>query len=142
MAQIYTSHQGKVVSCTADRVTVQITLNDACQHCGSQSGCIILNSKTRHIEVPVGKKDPLFEIGEEVTVKMTTNSGMKAVWYAYLLPTLLLVAGVGAAYALHAKDGTIALAALSVIGLYYLFLYFFRNRINRKFSFKVEKRVS
>lgn len=140
MAVNYTTHQGRVIEKSDKSITVEITLNDACQHCSSKSGCMILNSNSRTINVPIGKNDSTFEIGEEVDVIITTNSGLKAVFYAYLLPTLLLIGSVSCAYALHVKEGIIALTALFAIVLYYLLLYIFRHRINRKFSFSLEKK--
>ena len=137
----YTVHEGKVLEQTEQRLRIQITLGEACQHCASQSGCMILSSKSRIIEVPTGKHTPRFETGETVNVKMTTHSGLKAVFYAYLLPTLLLISSVGCVYALHVQERLIALIAIGVIVIYYLILYFFRHQVNRKFSFEVDRLV-
>ena len=140
MDNSYSIHEGKVLEQKERLLRVQITLGEACQHCASQSGCMILSSKSRIIEVPLDKHAPQFETGETVNVKMTTHSGLKAVFYAYLLPTLLLIGAVGCAYALHAPERLIALVAVGMIVIYYLILYFFRKQVNRKFTFEVERR--
>jgi sigma-E factor negative regulatory protein RseC len=139
MEQSRISHRGTVVEKNGQTVRVKITRSDACGHCAAQRGCQMLNTTERIIEVPADRQSCNFEVGETVLVHMQTHSGLKAVFYAYLLPILLMMACVSLMYAMHCGEGLIALTAIGSIVLYYLLLYLFRRRINRKFSFKIEK---
>lgn len=139
MANDYTLHSGCVVEKTAGKYLVQITLNDACGHCSNQKACAIFTSDKRIIEIPRDAHTPEAEIGEQVNVRMRTQSGMKAVFYAYLLPVLLLMAVLILLYIFRLGEQAIALSAVGTILLYYLVFYFFRKRIEKKFSFTLEK---
>lgn len=134
-----TTHQG-VVNKVADRIIwVKIAMSDACGHCAGKGACQMLNATERLVEVPLERHDPDFSVGERVNIKLLTHSGLKAVFYAYLLPAILMMTCVAILYLFHAGEGLTALAAIGSLAVYYMLLYIFREKINRKFSFKVEK---
>lgn len=139
MKDDYTLHSGTVVEKTAEKYRVQITLNDACGHCSNQKACAIFGSDKRIIEVPRDARTPEAEVGETVNVRMHTQSGMKAVFYAYLLPVLLLMCVVIVLYAFRLGEQIVAISAVGTMVLYYIVFYFFRKRLEKKFSFTLEK---
>ena len=139
MEQNRISHKGTVVENDGRTIRVKITRSEACGHCAARSGCQMLNTTERIIEVPADRQSRGYEVGETVLVQMQTHSGFKAVFYAYLLPILLMMACVSLMYAMHCGEGLIALTAVGSIVMYYLLLYLFRRNINRKFSFTLEK---
>ena len=139
MKEAYTLHSGTVVGKTAEKYRVQITLNDACGHCSGQKACAIFTSDKRIIEIVRDARTPEAEVGENVSVRMQTQNGMKAVYYAYLLPVLLLMCVVIVLYAFRLDEQVVAISAVGTMVLYYLVFYFFRRRIEKKFSFTLEK---
>lgn len=134
-----TIHQGVVAQVDDRKIRVKIAMSDACGHCAGKGACQMLNATERLVEVPLDRHDPAFSVGEQVHVKLLTRSGLKAVFYAYLLPMMVMMACVIVLYLLHTGEGLMALAAIGSLAAYYFLLYLFRERINRKFSFKVEK---
>ena len=139
MEQNRISHKGTVVENDGRTIRVKITRSEACGHCAARSGCQMLNTTERIIEVPADRQSRGYEVGETVLVQMQTHSGLKAVFYAYLLPVIMLMSCVIVMFSLHCNEGATALAAIGAVVLYYLLFYLFRRRINRKFSFKIEK---
>lgn len=83
---------------------------------------------------------PFFEPDETVDVYIEQIMGMKAVFFAYMLPFLfvmavlfiLLQAGCG-----ELISGTISLGTL---GGYYILLYLFRSKLSKEIVFTVKKR--
>lgn len=142
MAEAYTLHEGRVVEKTAEKYLVQITLNDACGHCSNQKACAIFASDRRIIEIARDAHTPEAEVGESVEVRMRTQSGMKAVFYAYLLPVLLLMCVIIVLYVFRLNEQAVAISAVGTMVLYYLAFYFFRHRIEKKFSFTLEKNIT
>ena len=63
--------------------------------------------------------------------------GLKAVWWAYIAPLLLLVAVLLVAGA-SGNEPLAALSALAVLAVYYGLLYLNRGRLTRKFSFTIK----
>lgn len=141
MPENYASHRGTVISIDDKLIKINISLTDACQNCSGRGGCIILNSKKRTIEVPLTSSIPEVKVGEEVIVKLNTKKGLGAVFYAYLLPVLILVFTVVFLYCMNSEDSIIAISAIGVLILYYIFLYIFRKKINNKINFFIEKSV-
>lgn len=132
-------HTGTVTGQEGNILKVSIRVAEACAHCSIKNSCTAIGGKDRLMEVPLGSDAPVFEIGETVRIRMRTQAGMKAVFYAYVLPILLLMAVVITLYACTVAEGVIALSALGSILLYYSLLYLFRHRIDRKFSVSAEK---
>lgn len=139
MKEAHTLHSGTVVEKTAEKYRVQITLNDACGHCSGRKACALFTSEKRIVEIGRDAHTPEAEIGENVNVRMQTQSGMKAVCYAYLLPVLMMMSVVIVLYAFRLDEQIVAISAVGTMVLYYLVFYFFRRRIEKKFSFTLEK---
>ena len=118
---------------------MKIAVGDACAHCAGQAGCKLMNATERVVEAGLERNAPSFSVGEQVLVRMRAGNGFKAVFYAYLLPVIMLMSCVIIMFSLHCDEGATALAAIGAVVLYYLLFYLFRRRINRKFSFKIEK---
>ena len=133
------THNGTVIFCDGRRIQVKITVGDACAHCAGQAGCKLMNATERVVEAGLERNAPSFSVGEQVLVRMRAGNGFKAVFYAYLLPVIMLMSCVIIMFSLHCDEGATALAAIGAVVLYYLLFYLFRRRINRKFSFKIEK---
>ena len=141
MKNAYTLHSGTVVEKSTEKYLVQITLNDACGHCSNQKACAIFTSDKRIIEIVRDTCTPEAEVGEKVNVRMQTQSGLQAVFYAYLLPVLLLMCVIVVLYIFRLGEQAVALSAVGTMGLYYLAFYFFRRKLEKKFSFTLEKNM-
>ena len=65
--------------------------------------------------------------------------GFKAVWLAYAIPLAVLLAvllGLNAADLSELASGLIAIAA---VGIYYLVLWFFRDKLRNEYSFYIKE---
>jgi sigma-E factor negative regulatory protein RseC len=77
-------------------------------------------------------------VGEEVTIVGTIGMGMNAVLWAYVVPLLLLIVALSLAICFIHSEPLSALIAVGVLFIYYLALYFNRNRLSKKFSFNIK----
>ena len=82
--------------------------------------------------------DRQFEKGEAVVLRSTPHMEKKAVLWAYILPLLIIILSLFITINLSGKELLGVVISLSSITLYYVILYFFRNKIHRKFTFKIE----
>lgn len=83
--------------------------------------------------------DNSFKIGENVNVYLQERLGAYAVFFAYGLPFLLMVLVLFVGYYQKLSEPIMGLSVISLLTIYYLSLYFLRNQIGKKVSFKVEK---
>jgi sigma-E factor negative regulatory protein RseC len=129
-------HIGIVERVEGEMAIVRIAQTSACAACHAAKMCMASESREKRIDARM--LEPM-QVGDEVEVLVREQAGWLAVFLAYVIPFLLLVAAV--AWFAHigwseAKAGT---AALVSVALYYVGLRMFRDKLQRKFSFWVKK---
>ena len=131
------SHIGKIVAIDADFITVEIVAESACASCHASSLCGTADATHKAISVRNTLGD--WKIGQEVCVVLKRSMGFKAVWLAYALPLLVLLAvllGLNSLGLPELRSGLIAIAAVAV---YYLLLWLFRGRLQNEYSFYIKQ---
>ena len=131
------THKGKVVKMTPQVTTVAILQHGACSECHAAGLCGMGEMAEKLVEVPT---DPyaFYGVGDEVEVLLKASMGMKAVWLAYFIPLLVLLAVVLPLSALHVGEVVTGVCALLAIGLYYLLLYLFRDKLKNEYIFTIK----
>ena len=130
-------HIGVVEEITEDGVCVSITSASACSTCAAGSSCSMSEQAekkivVRNCNVPVEK-------GERVMLVMHASTGLKSAFIAYVLPIILLVAGVGLSSAFALPEGLAALIGLSAVLLYYFILFLMRRVLEKRLTIRIEK---
>lgn len=131
------SHSGRVVDITPAEIMVEIVSESACSSCHAASMCGMSEIKKKQISVPAV---PGYEVGEEVWVNLKRSMGLKAVWVAYVMPLILLVADILTTSALGAGEVLCGVSALAVVGIYFLLIYLFRNKLKNEYTFYIKKK--
>ena len=131
-------HRGIVEKIDGSHVVVRIVQTSACSACSAKGLCNASESKEKQIDVY--EVNPAYRIGEEVVLCGSTSMGMKAVFLAFGIPVLLLLAALFATMRITDGDALLAAAvALLAVVPYYLVIYFMKDKLNRTFSFTIEK---
>ncbi len=130
-------HTGKVVKMTPQLTTVSILQQGACSQCHAAGLCGMSDLAEKTIEVPT---DPYarYGVGDEVEVVLKASMGMKAVWLAYFIPLLVLLAVILGLVGLGVEEVPAALGGMAAIALYYLLLYLFRDRLKNEYIFTIK----
>ena len=132
-------HRGIVEKVDGSHIVVRIVQTSACSSCSAKGLCNASESKEKQIDVY--EANPSYQIGEEVMVCGTTSMGMRAVLLAFGVPLLILVLALGVSMKLTGEDALLSsgIALLSVVP-YYIGIYFCKDKLNRTFSFTIEKK--
>ena len=131
------SHRGRIVSITPELTTVQIVSESACAACHARGLCSLGDSKVKEVELPTRGWDN-YRVGDEVSVVLRASMGHKAVWLAYVLPLVVMVA---ALLGTHAAGGSELLAggvAIGAVALWYLVLWLLRGRLRNEYIFNIK----
>ncbi|MBR4738486.1 MAG: SoxR reducing system RseC family protein [Bacteroidales bacterium] len=130
------SHDGVVTAVKPDRVTVTIEAVSACATCAAHGRCGFADSKEKSVDVPLAadSKETKFEVGDAVTVHIDESRGMLAVWLAYVLPALLILAAVAGLSLAHLPEWAVVAGAFAALGLYILILYLRRRHVESHFT--------
>ena len=153
-------HDGIVIAVNGDgTVLVRIVQTSACASCKAKAMCASAESKEKEIEALfIGDEARRLEgerqdvkLGDEVVVMVQQKIGWKAVLLAYVLPFVVMMAVVAMGNWLWAiGDGLLAMGkngeaiigtvALCAMGVYYIVLGFFKDKIQKEFSFTARKK--
>jgi len=130
-------HTGKVVSMTPQTTTVQIVSQSACSECHAAGLCGLSEYTEKAIEVPT-RPSATYGVGDEVQVVLKASMGFKAVWIAYFLPLVVLLAIALGLIALGVPELVSGLAGLGAVALYYLVVWLLRDRLRNEYVFTIQ----
>ena len=145
-------HDGIVIAIYEDGTAlVRIVQTSACAACKAKAMCASAESAEKEMRVQLAYPHPLptgkgentalqtYAVGDSVEVMVQQKMGWKAVLLAYILPfiVMMIVMVILNDFVKEAIAGTIALCSL---GLYFIVLGLFRERIQKEFSFTARKK--
>jgi sigma-E factor negative regulatory protein RseC len=143
-------HDGIVIAVNGDgTVRVRIVQTSACAACKAKAMCASAESKEKEIlALFVGEEAKRREgerqdikIGDEVVVMVQQKMGWKAILLAYMLPFIVMMTVVAIGNGLLSiREEVIGTAALCAMGVYYIVLGFFKDKIQKDFSFTARKK--
>ena len=131
------THTGKIVEITPDFTTVQIVVSSACSSCHAKSLCGMSEDEEKIIMLPT---DPYatYNVGDEVQVYTKMSMGLKAAWISYVIPLAILMILILSLSAVIESEVLRALAAIGGVGVYYFFIWLFRERLANEFVFYIK----
>jgi len=130
-----------VVGIFEDYIRVEIVNKSACAQCHAKSVCSASDESVKFVDVPltIGTLTRRYDLGEEVMVVMSSSMGIKAAVLAYAVPLLVLLASMIIASRAGASELYVGLSGIAGVLLYYFVLLFFRGKLERVFTFSIEK---
>ena len=133
------THPGKILEVTPSQVLVQIEAKSACASCHASTLCGMSESEQKIVSVPASMKDN-FLPGEEVDVVLKASMGHKAVWLAYCIPLVVLLAVMFTALKTGASELAAAGLGICATAVYYFVIWLFRDRLRSEYNFIIRKR--
>ena len=131
--------EGIVRKLEGSKVWVEIVVSSACGGCAAKSLCNISEQKNELVEA-VNMTGEEFSIGETVQIQMMQKLANKAVVLGYLLPFVILVAGLFVCYALTHIEWLSVLVGIGLTALYYVILKLMDKRLAKEFVLYASKK--
>ena len=131
------SHRGRIVAITPEVTTVEIVSESACAACHAKGLCSLGDSTVKQVELPTRGWDN-YSVGQEVNVVLRASMGHKAVWLAYVIPLLIMVAALLGTLAAGGSELLAGLLAIGAIALYYLVIWLLRGRLRNEYIFNIQ----
>lgn len=136
MSESTYSQPGTIEQINDDSIIVRIDCNSACSGCHSKDLCLSTDKAVKHITIePDGN---IYSIGQQVTVFSQKQLGMKALFWGYICPLLILVAALVVLIYAGLSESKAGILSILTLAPYYLALYLLRNRFRNKFKFKIK----
>lgn len=128
---------GIIEEIAGNRIRVRMRSFSACENCQTRSICNLIDSQDNSVEV-IGKSED-YSIGDEVNIRIKKSLGYKALFLGYILPFILVLLFLILVSYFGVKEILTGVISLSILVLYYLILYHFRERIRKTFIFTINK---
>ncbi len=129
-------HSGTVSRISGESVYVSLDPNIHCDSCRAKSGCGISESRTKEIEIT--NPDDSFKMNEQVEVVINKALGLKAVFWAYVFP-FILVTIVLVIASFFLSEWQAGLLALGILVPYYVLLHYTKSIFKQNFKVSVIK---
>lgn len=131
-------HLGTVENIEGAHIQVKIVQTSACSTCIAHKHCNSSESKDKIIDI-YDKEAASYHPGEEVYVYGTTTMGMKAVFWAFGVPFIILVIVLfGSMLLTNANEALAALLVLVSLATYYFILFRHKEHFGKKFRFTIK----
>lgn len=134
--QNFVKHEGVISKISESSVTVSLKGNVNCEGCKAKAACGTSESNDKEIEVL--KINQSFALNETVQVVLEKKLGLKAVFWAYIFPFILMISVLIIATSFF-KEWVAGLLSLFVLIPYYLMLYLLNNTLKKTFNVSILK---
>jgi len=128
-------HKGFISKISKNSVTVSLIGNVNCDACNGKAACGISESNVKEIEIFDSEES--FDLNVNVEVVMEKSLGLKAVFWMYIFPFLLMIFTLIICLTVFAEWLSGLLSLLMLIP-YYLTIYFFRNAYKKAFKLSIQ----
>lgn len=129
-------HEGIVSKISRDTITISLKGNINCEGCKAQSACGVSESNNKEIEVDTSS-NPLL-LNENVEVLLQKSLGLKAVFWAYVLPFIIMML-VLLVTSIFVEEWLAGVLALVILVPYYLIVLLLKPVFKKTFQVSILK---
>lgn len=131
-----TEHEGIVAGIEGDRIRVKLMSVSACASCHAKGACSLGNAEEKEFEIQHAGGS--YRPGDKVIIEESTEQGLTATWWAYVLPLFLVMATLIVSYLLTKNEGIAGLCSLLILVPYFLVLRACDKLLARRFHFTIK----
>ena len=132
-------YRGIITEVHPGNLQVEIRDETACDVCSARKSCCMSGKREKRLDIPFVSGD--YRPGDEVTVVGKTSMGLKAVLIAFILPLMVIVVPLAATSSMGANERQAALISLSAMIVYFLGIFFLKNKIKQTFTFIIDDKT-
>jgi len=129
-------HRGVITDITSESVFVQLSEATNCDACQLKSRCGNVSDLPDRLSIQ--NEYTHIHVKDDVWVVMEESLGLKAVYYAYITPFIVLIS-VLFITRFWFQEWVSGLMALGMVALYYTVLYFNKSSMDSRFQMKIKK---
>ncbi len=133
------TQEGEVIWADNDTLRVAFDTKSACGGCSARAKCGMSEASRREVEISRAGNEEL-KVGDNVTISISTEMGIMSVVIAYIIPLIILIAILAITlegFAMAEWQG--ALCSLASVAIYFIGIYIFRDKLDNKITFTINK---
>lgn len=128
-------HEGIVIQSLNNQTTVRIVSQSACASCHAKSACTAADLQEKLIEV---ESNETYSPGQQVMLIGNQELGLKAAWWAYVLPVALVLITLILSFAITQNENVSGLLALLILVPYFIIIKLAGSILKKKFAFRIK----
>lgn len=129
-------HEGVISKIKPSGYVISLKGNFNCEGCKAKAACGVSESNDKEIEI--SNSNQLFNLNEPVTVSLQKELGLKAVFWAYIFPFILMMLTLLIATN-FLSEWVSGIVSLSILGPYYLILFLLKKKLEKVFQLSILK---
>jgi len=137
MSKASVQHSGFITAIENRAVKVSLTVHSSCSACHAKAVCGVSETENKIVEVSGVWEN--YSIGEKVNVILDQNQGFKAMFLGYVVPFFLVLTVLLITLGITSNELTAGIASLAILIPYYAGLYFYKDKIKEKFTFRIKR---
>ena len=130
------SHEGIVTEIDNNNIQIKILSKSACASCNIKTACNMSEMQEKIITI-AAPKDKDLSVGQEVEISIALGQANKAVIFAYVIPSIILISMIFILNGFKIDEGLNALISIGSLIPYYLILFLFKDKIKRNFEYEI-----
>ncbi len=131
-------HKGTVLERNGDVVKVLLLEASGCATCSVKGSCSVGDVEQKILEIH--SSDNNLDIGDEVYVLMSNKKAMEALFWAYILPFIVLLATI-VILSNYLNELYIGLIAIGMLTAYYLILSLNKSFFEKQFNLEIKSKL-
>lgn len=132
---------GRVVAIDAENIKVAIDAPSACHDCAAQASCALHEFKKRFLVFSKNSNQE-YAVGDVVSINLDSGKGLLAVWLGFGMPLILMIMTIIIAHFCRLSDIMSGICGINILIPYYIGLFLFRRRLEKKFGCRLQKHIS
>lgn len=129
-------HEGIISKISNNAVTVSLSGNVSCETCNAKGACGASESSAK--EIKIFDVNNSYKLQEKVQVILKKELGLKAVFFAYVFPFILMFFILIISIPFF-KEWVAGLLSILVLIPYYLIIYLMKNSLEKMFKISIIK---
>jgi positive regulator of sigma E activity len=130
-------HKGRIDSIDENKINVSFLALSGCASCHAKGVCTASDMQEKSVEVYDFSNQ--YSVGEEVNVTLKQSLGFRALLLGYVLPFTIVLFILIILTIITKNEAISGIGALLVLVPYYLGLFLLKDKIRKKFTFKINK---
>ena len=129
-------HQAEVVKIESNSIWVRLCRESACSSCPANTACSLKNGRGNIYKL-LHSHPQNFVIGQEIELEISQKDGIWAIFWAYLLPLILMLSTLIIGTYFSNDEITGGICSIIILVPYYIGLFLNQKYFQQKFNFKI-----
>ena len=130
--------QGIIEKVTDDTLEIRIKCMSSCECCSGRENCGIKSQISKILKIKADVDNKKYREGQEVELSVSLKTGIVSLFFAYILPLILVVSVLCISLYFTNSETASAIYSLSILFPYYFLLFYLNSWLKKRLEIKIK----